>query len=447
MGAHANGIGSTVVVRNAIAPNGSGHGVYAEEFGVISVLGDVTANNGSANIGAKALTGGEIIIEGELKVGGAYIQVDGIVKTQAQYEATTTKAGYLTYTGGTSTVWVKGETPSVCEIGATKYSSLSAALTAHTNGQTIRLLDNIEHNTTITINGKTITFDLNGKNLDVSVSSGNGLYVSSGGIVNMSGSGNFNVSSSSEDAVFVAGSGSKATVTNATSTKDGGYAGAWVQNNGEVTVLGTAMGAGSIGTGAFVNIGGKITVENASGSYGVFTTGSGSQVTVRNVTVTGSGNGVRAVANSEILVLGDVSASGSGSIGAYALTGGQITIDGTITASGGATYITVGATIKTAAQYEATTTKAGYLTYTDGTNTVWVKGETPAAPVCEIGATKYSSLSAALTAHTNGQTIHLLDNIDYNTEIHISGKTITFDLNGKNLNVNNPAAVGYGLYV
>jgi len=418
------------------------HGVWANNgASTITIKGNVTTT-GAGSTGALATNGGKVTIDGTLTVpaGATYICVGSVNKTKDDFAATTTKAGYLTYTDGTSTVWVKGETPvtnPVCEIGATKYTTLSAALAAHTNGQTIRLLDNIEHNTGIVINGKTITFDLNGKTLNVSSSSGCGLEVSNGGIVNQSGSGNFNISSSTSTGVYVTGNGSKATVTNATTTVNS--AGVSANDGCEVTVLGTATGS----YGVYCSDA-KITVENANGIYfGVYASGSGSHITVRNVNSTSSGCVVYATGSGEVTVLGDVTASGSGIVGAHAYMGGNITIEGTLTATGGATYIAVGLTGKTEAQYVEPTTKAGYLTYTDGTSTVWVKGE--ADPACSIGTSKYKSLDAALAAHINGQTIRLLKDIDHNAGISINNKLLNFDLNGKILNINAPTE--YALYV
>ena len=101
---------------------------------------------------------------------------------------------------------------------------------------------------------------------------------------------------------------------------------------------------------------------------------SGDKATVTNVI----GGGAFARQGGELTVLGNVtatSASGvgaqSGQIGTYG--GTIITIDGTITVPSTGTYIIVGTTTKTKNDYEAVTTKEGYLTYTDGSNTVWVK--------------------------------------------------------------------------
>ena len=78
---------------------------------------------------------------------------------------------------------------------------------------------------------------------------------------------------------------------------------------------------------------------------------------------------------------------------------------------------------------------------------------TPAAAlpaVCTIGSTEYTSIGDALAVVQDGQTIHLLTNIDYSAGIAVDSKSVTFDLNGFTLNVNNPdvyAMDGAGLEV
>ena len=73
--------------------------------------------------------------------------------------------------------------------------------------------------------------------------------------------------------------------------------------------------------------------------------------------------------------------------------------------------------------------------------------------VCEIvGGTSYPTLDGALTAVQDGDTIQLLEDIDYDGGIVIEDKSVTFDLNGYTLNVVNSAVAGTvkeksGLYV
>jgi len=83
--------------------------------------------------------------------------------------------------------------------------------------------------------------------------------------------------------------------------------------------------------------------------------------------------GVFAQSGGIVTVNGNVTVNGAGCYGATAISGGKITVEGTLTVSTGSTYIHVGDTDKTQADYTTPTTKTGYLTYTDGTGTVWVK--------------------------------------------------------------------------
>jgi hypothetical protein len=85
---------------------------------------------------------------------------------------------------------VQAEEEPVCAIDGTQYETLDAALAAIGNGEskTIRLLKNINYAGTMTITGKTVTFDLNGYELWVSNVLGNGLEVNSA-VVDMAGNG------------------------------------------------------------------------------------------------------------------------------------------------------------------------------------------------------------------------------------------------------------------
>jgi len=274
-------------------------------------------------------------------------------------------------------------TGQVCQIGTTTYTTLDAALAAVTNGQTIKLLSNITYNSGIIIEGKSITFDLNGKKLDITNPAGDGLDVGNNGEVKLAdpSNGEFNVTGSYDgsasnfevDGVFVHNSG-KATVTNATSTGNNDFCMGACSSGGTITVIGNATASGNgINEGAYaangtVTVGGNA-IANGTGGRGI-EVGTGGNVTV-NGDVTGIFFGVFSVGG-VVTVNGNVTAtaSGVGSTGAYADSGGKITINGFITAPD--IYIKVGTTTKFAAQYTTPTTLPGYLTYTDGTNTVWV---------------------------------------------------------------------------
>ncbi len=67
--------------------------------------------------------------------------------------------------------------------------------------------------------------------------------------------------------------------------------------------------------------------------------------------------------------------------------------------------------------------------------------------VCEIvGGIRYITLNEALTAAVNGQIIRLLSDINYDGGISITGKQITFDLNGFTLNVVNASGTGLSVF-
>jgi len=101
----------------------------------------------------------------------------------------------------------------------------------------------------------------------------------------------------------------------------------------------------------------------------------------------------------EIVVYGNVTLADAGTLGcgAVARDSGKITINGIFTVSAGAGYIRVGDTDKTQADSTTPTTKTGYLTYTDGASTVWVKDPSyvPPDPPKYVGLfgmnTKYPS--------------------------------------------------------
>jgi hypothetical protein len=225
----------------------------------------------------------------------------------------------------------------VCQIGSTNYSSLAAAMAAVQNGQTIKMLADftwamVEEEERLYIT-KNITLDLNGKTVNLNHTDYNGIPI------------------------WVEGAGGKLALTNAGALNLTGITGALVATaGGEVTVTSTTVTTAEAAAYADTN---------------------------SKVTITGNAKGVNEgviAPGGTMIVGGNVTATGSGSIGAAATYGGNITIDGTITVPANGIYIRVGTTDKTKAQYEATTTKPGYLEYKDGKNIVWVKGTANVAP-------------------------------------------------------------------
>ena len=212
--------------------------------------------------------------------------------------------------------------PAVCEIvGGNQYSGLADALAAVQNGQTIRLLAGISYEDTITISGKSVTFDLNGMKLDVAMPLGAwspGLHVKDGGELKLQANGEFNINGSC-CGVFVE-EGCVATVTNSRAVRSDGQA--VVVRGGELTVTGEVLG---MDVGAGVSDGGKLTVGAITRPSFI-------------------GEDGEPVYQGAYIVFNEASLSAEPDIMALWQS-----------------------------DFTTPTTKAGYLTYTDGSNVVWVK--------------------------------------------------------------------------
>ncbi|WP_312832016.1 S-layer homology domain-containing protein [Sedimentibacter saalensis] len=276
----------------------------------------------------------------------------------------------------------------VCEIvGGDTYASLDSAIVDAPNGTTIRLLTNITHSSMIDVSGKSFTIDVNDYTLTV----------------NPSG-------------------------TNCVQSADG-FALSIVDNGVNETA------------GAF-----NVTVSGENSMMGLLAYGDSSRISVdvpTTINVTGpSCIGVMTEDGGIVTVSGNILGSGTNSIGAWAtgsLSGGSITIDGTIDAP---TDIKINLTTFDIPNQSTTpTTKDGYLTYmADGDsanprNTVWVKYNAPSA--AQIGSTGYPTLEGALAEATGTETILLLSDLSYSNAIKAVTKNVTIDLNGFDLTVSD----------
>ena len=285
------------------------------------------------------------------------------------------------------------------------YDDFADALSSVENGQTIRLLENIDYNSGMLITGKSITIDVNGKILNITNGSGHGLEVGAGGEVKLTGrdgGGKFNVKgggSGGRHGVY-AHNGGKAEVTNATTSSSGtDCRGAYTTGAGsEITVYGNVTFGGFYGIGA--SAGGIITVYgNVEGGGGMYVTGEGTKVTIYGYS-NGGGTGIFALDKATVYVKGNVYGGG---IGVYANTGAQITIDGYVRAyTGGQIYIQLGGNInKMQADYEPVSSKDGYFEYNDGVSNVWVKKFDPPLAIAVTyiyeGQTEYTDQNATGT--------------------------------------------------
>jgi hypothetical protein len=338
----------------------------------------------------------------------------------------------------------------VCSIGATTYTTLDDALAAITTNTptTIKLLANITQTTNSVINDRNITFDLNGYDLIFHVNNGIalGLIDSS---VDYTGSGSFQAITNWADAPGPAALAVTDSSCKLTYVKSLGIAGsAAVSGNGTVIVDGDveASGDGVYGVHAFPNaqitvngnvkatatgtnishgvyagpsnakvaVNGNVTVDNGRGLHAE---GMGSGISVTgDITVTGAtteavgfwaddqatidihgdttvtsnnpGSGGGGATNgAKANIVGDVTATGADMHGLAAGGGGEVTMEGALSAA--PSYISIEGANYNAADITAPTTKAGYDTYTDGTSSVWLKAA--AGPAVNVA---WSSLTA-----------------------------------------------------
>lgn len=241
-----------------------------------------------------------------------------------------------------------------CEIGSTGYLTLDEAFGAipAATPTTIKILKNIDHTGAVNLVNKNITIDLNSYivNISTNVIAETALVVN-GGSLSLSGNGELNVSGLSHG-VNVVNNGS-ATVTSASVSSSSGGNAAAVGTGGDLLLLGDAIANGPYDCAVHASFNGSITVNGNAQS--VWLAASADQ----NGSVYIKGNAV-------------ATAPGTDGAGAFSFSGGSITIDGTISSS---RYIVVGSTVKGVSHVTEPTTKVGYYTYTDGTNTVWVKDD------------------------------------------------------------------------
>ena len=357
-------------------------GVYCQGANAeVTVFGNVTVRVGnSSNHGIHAVYGGKVTVNGIIEVfnEAVYIYVGSTNKSKNQHENVSTKEGYLEYIDGTSKVWVKAM--HICEVGTAKYSATIDAALAHLHKNsagtgTIKMLTNYTYREDdyLYISSdylSDVTIDLNGKILTINngPSDETALVVSGGGasapvyfrITDSSGGGELNAVG---DHGAYATSYAEATVTNAVGTL---VEAAQAASYGKLTVTGNATGSS---TGVWATNNGTVNVlGNVVADLGQDASDWGYPAT-----------GVHATLGGVVYVGGDVTAINrygeEDAVGVTVQNGGKVTIDGKINVPSGATYIWLGSKAVTKESGVADPSKPGYLIYTDGTSTVWVKDD------------------------------------------------------------------------
>jgi hypothetical protein len=319
-------------------------------------------------------------------------------------------------------------------IGDVGYKTIEAAVGHSRDGETIRLLANIDRSLStavVTFEGspwcsaalcvanKSITIDTNGFELSVGSyflhdSYGNdfgearyctfGIWVINGGRLNLIDSSpqqTGQLNATGYYPVYVGGTDSMVTVSNVV-----GVGGRWVlaRDGGSITVTGGITGSAAVAAKA--ESGSSITVMgnvSANAATALLATGSDSSIEVygdvTSISSAGSsGSVVNATEDASIKVHGNVSSDTSSGVlaeganttveikgnlsvaqgtGVQAVGGATVSIDGTLTASD---YIKLGTSPDNTTSYPkesgtASQSKPGYYEYTDNANYVYVKSD------------------------------------------------------------------------
>lgn len=273
----------------------------------------------------------------------------------------------------------------VCSIGTQGYTDLGDALNAAQDGDTIKLLADIDYQSSITVQGMTLTFDTNGHVLNVIRTTDPNLYtsyalgVTNNGCVDLedtsaAGSGQLNViggEGSYYTGLYIAGG--SATVTNASGTSDGIMVDSLSGYPCTATILGDVTGYSE-----------AISVMPDSSAPVTITVNG-------NVTSQLGGISITAISThtdqqTSITVKGDLTAS-TEAVDVYNCGGSsQVTVDGTVTHGGDngllqvrTGFVNIPETYTVVSLYDgdgvAAADKPGYLEYRQDTAVVWVKSD------------------------------------------------------------------------
>ena len=290
---------------------------------------------------------------------------------------------------------VPAPAPDVAQIVSTsvKYTSLTDALAAVPDGGTIKLLADISYNAQIAASGKSFTLQLDGHTLSVAVSLNSDAAMKALGgtsAIHVTGGGVLAVRNSAANGIglWINSPGNLISIDPGTAvTMEAGDVGVYAQQ-GTVNFSGniTAGNKGiSVDTNGTVTVTGSITTTGNSGSFGIYAS-DGARATLNGDINAGNINacGAYATFGAAVTVTGNVTSS---LIGAAVSDGGTITVDGAITAfDDGPNYLQVNGSGRSKSSSDASTTKDGYLTYSGGTCTIWVKTSTPAPAITSVAA-------------------------------------------------------------
>ena len=402
---------------SAIAVRANKVTVTADAESTITATGNYShaLSLGGKFAGEETTSGNNVTIAGNIN--GNIVSSKSInantVKVKAEYADELFEDGFVTGKADANGL-VKVEGTKVAKIGEEYFASLSAAIAAATNGQTIVLLQDVTENVTIKTKGLTIDGGNNNYTGQILVE---GSYKTTDVVVK-----NVNFINGTAYAIKT-NSVKNITVENCT-----------VNNYGYGFLY-----ANSTTTTVVVK---DVTVKNANyGMHWVY----GSNATLENVTMTDVTYGLYIqnyasktinVKNSTISSIGIWERKGSSGVQTFKFEGNNTV--GTLSTSEYAKYelVETNATLTAPEGSTVTTTVDGHVVkYVDGAYKV-----IPA--VAQIGNEIFASIQDAIDAAQNGDEIVVLQNVtldaddkntlagSYNTFLLVENKTITIDLNG-----------------
>lgn len=417
---------------------------------------DKTINDGAIEDGAAISIVNRIGYKGldEIKVEGGTFTANGTNAAVKAYdwdntnktESDFTQAAKVSVSGGTfssevdKSLCAKGYIPTknadgtygvkegkyVAEIGSQGYESLTEAVAAAEDGQTVTLLADAAEDVVIS---KSITLDLGGKTL-TNTNGGKATISVTGGTVTVK---NGNVVGGTSYYNIEAKKDANLTLTDVTATA-GNTGSSMIDNWGTLTITsGTYTGGLNVvksEEGSVLNIsGGTFTLSYATSGYtGVIfaygdTTISGGEF-IQSLTTTGRWN------HPTVILTGVV----EGYAAITRVTGGHFVNK----MSGESIFRGVGK--GTSDNFEVsggTFNKSipdGYCAdgFIPTKNTDGTYGVKEGQYVAKVGSTKYETLADAIRLAAKGKTVKLLADVEQNTQLTIN-KSITLDLNGKTI--------------
>ena len=332
--------------------------------------------------------------------------------------------GYIPTKNADGTYGVK-EGKYVAEIGSQGYESLTEAVAAAEDGQTVTLLADAAEDVVIS---KSITLDLGGKTL-TNTNAGKATISVTGGTVTvkngnvMGGTGYYNIEVTKE------GSNANLTLTDVTATA-GNTGSSMIDNYGTLTITsGTYTGGLNVvksEEGSVLNISGGTFTRETAPRWGI----TGTVLVYGTTTITGGTFNEKSTStNARVVVTGRV--NGYASI-TY-VKGGTFNGNGNNVfhhlspAQADDSFEVLGGTFnKSIPDYYCA---AGFIPTKNADGTYGVK---EGHYVAAVGSKKYETLADAIRLAGKGKTVKLLADVEQNTQLTIN-KSITLDLNGKTI--------------